>query len=107
MKAEEEGQHQVAQDTETVTKVKNVTENVTENLPEGASVFLMNYSNIKRVTAAKIMVAIVSNGTITIPKLAEISEASERTVKRYLKEFQDGNILKREGSDTSGRWILS
>ena len=111
VKAEEEGHHQVSQVTDTVTKTKNGTENDTENdterLPEGAYAFLMSYSNKKRMTAEGIMAAIVSDGTITIPRMAEITGASERTVKRYLKEFQEGNVLKREGSDTSGRWILS
>jgi predicted HTH transcriptional regulator len=58
------------------------------------------------MTAEGIMAAIVSDSTITIPRIAEVSGSSVRTVKRYLKEFQDGDILKREGSDTSGEWIL-
>ena len=39
VKAEEEGQHQVAQSKGTVTKSKNGTENGTEDLPEGAAFF--------------------------------------------------------------------
>lgn len=103
VKVEEEGQlHRV----QTVTKVKNGTENGTEKLSKSAVVFLMKYSNKKRVTAERIMSAIVADRTITIARMAEISGASERTVKRYLKEFQDENILRREESDTSGQWIL-
>lgn len=92
--------------TVTGTKFKNGTENGTEALPEKAAAFLMDYTNKKRMTAEGIMAAIVSDSTITIPRIAEVSGSSVRTVKRYLKEFQDGDILKREGSDTSGEWIL-
>lgn len=102
VKAEEVQQ----QATETVTKNKNVTENVTEKLPQGAAALLMNYSNKKRVTAEKIMKAILSDATITISRIIEISGTSDRTVKRYLKEFKDGNVLKRQGSDISGQWFL-
>lgn len=92
--------------TITGTKFKSGTENGTEALPEKAAAFLMNYTNKKRKTAECIMVSIFSDSTITIPRIAEVSGSSVRTVKRYLKEFQDGNVLKREGSDTSGEWIL-
>ena len=80
---------------------------VLDLLPEKAAAFLMNYTNKKRMTAEGIMAAIVSDSTITIPRIDEVSGSSVRTVKRYLKEFQDGDVLKREGSDTSGEWILS
>ena len=93
------------------TKFKNDTENGTENgtevLPERAVAFLKTYTNKKRMTAEGIMSAIVSDSTITIPRIAEVSGASVRTVKRYLKEFQEGDVLRRDGSDTSGEWILS
>ena len=29
-----------------------------------------------------------------------------RSVQRYLKELQDNCIIKREGSDIDGEWIL-
>ena len=111
VKAEEEGQRM----TTPAIKIKNGTENGTESgtengteiLPEKAAVFLMNYTNKRRMTAEGIMAAIVLDSAITIPRIAEVSGSSIRTVKRYLKEFQDGDVLKREGSDTSGQWILS
>ena len=43
---------------------------------------------------------------VTIEKMEQVIGAIDRTVKRYLKEFQDAGILKRVGSDTSGEWIL-
>ena len=36
----------------------------------------------------------------------EFAKVKERTVQRYLKEFQESGILMRDGSDKSGKWIL-
>lgn len=96
------------------TKNKNGTENGTESgtengteiIPEGIKILLENYKNKKRLTAEKIIMAILSDSHITIPEIAKMSGSSERTVKRYLKEFQLANVLIREGSDASGEWIL-
>ncbi len=49
---------------------------------------------------------IVSNSHITILEMTKPSGSSERTVKRYLKEFQEADALRRAGSDTSGEWIV-
>ena len=38
--------------------------------------------------------------------MAKEAETTDRTVKRYLKEFQDAGVLHREGSDINGEWIL-
>jgi predicted HTH transcriptional regulator len=86
---------------------KNGTENGTEGIPEAAIAFLQNYKNKKRATAERIMRLIVSNSHITILEMTKLSGSSERTVKRYLKEFQEADVLRRAGSDTSGEWILS
>lgn len=98
--AEEKGQ------TITGTKRKNDTENDTETIPEGVTIFLENYNNKKRLSAEKIIKAILFDSHITIPEIAKVSGSSERTIKRYLKEFQMAGVLKREGSDTCGEWIL-
>lgn len=95
--------------------IQNGTENGTERIPEAAIAFLQNYKNKKRATAERIMRAtaerimrlIVSNSHITILEITKLSGSSERTVKRYLKEFQEADVLRRAGSDTSGEWILS
>ena len=101
VKAEEEGR------SLTASGIKNGTENGTERIPEAAIAFLQNYKNKKRATAERIMRAIVSNSHITILEITKLSGSSERTVKRYLKEFQEADVLRRAGSDTSGEWILS
>ena len=84
----------------------NGTENGTENLPVGASAFLNSYKQAKRVTAKSLMIAIAAKAHITIAEMTQLSGVSERTIKRYLKEMQETGILTREGSDTSGKWVL-
>lgn len=44
----------------------------------------------------------LKEGRHSLPVISEKTGASVRTVKRYIKEFQEGNVLKREGSDTNG-----
>ena len=43
---------------------------------------------------------------MTIAQIAALAEINDRTVQRYLKDFQDAKILRREGSDTDGKWII-
>lgn len=85
---------------------ENDTENGTEMFPKVATAFLRNCSNKKRPTAMSLMKAISSNSHVTITEMTVISGASDRTVKRYLKELQDFGALRREGSDTKGEWVL-
>ena len=58
------------------------------------------------MTAKSLMIAIAAKAHITIAEMTQLSGVSERTVKRYLKEMQETGILTREGSDTSGKWVL-
>lgn len=90
--------------------IENVTENVTENVPEELSdamkKHLDGYSEKKRAKAMALVMAISADNHITIEKMVQAVAATDRTVKRYLRELQDAGVLKREGSDTSGEWIL-
>jgi predicted HTH transcriptional regulator len=47
-----------------------------------------------------------SNPTITIPKLAELTGKSQRSISRELRELQDAGLLWREGARKNGRWIV-
>ena len=40
------------------------------------------------------------------PEMAYRIGTTDRTVQRYLKEFQDNAILKRVGSDKNGEWVF-
>ncbi|MDO4805337.1 MAG: ATP-binding protein [Lachnospiraceae bacterium] len=85
---------------------ENVVENVVERFSDAANKLLKSYSKKKCETAKKILSAIARDNSVTIAQIAGTAEINDRTVQRYLKEFQDAEILRREGSDTDGKWIL-
>lgn len=85
---------------------KNVVENVVEQLPEQAKKLIDEYSPKKRSSAIKNLAEIRKNSSVTILQMAGHTGMNDRTVQRYLKEFQEAGILRREGSDASGSWIL-
>ena len=59
-----------------------------------------------RSVTLRILSTIARDNSVTIAQIAGTAEINDRTVQRYLKEFQDAGILRREGSDTDGKWIL-
>ncbi len=89
---------------------ENVSENVIENVIEkkapATCKTLQKYSTIKQKTAKSIIDKILDDGSMSMLQIAKDTGISERTVARYLKEFQEAGVLIREGSDTSGKWIL-
>lgn len=88
-------------------KEKNDTENDTENISNDTQKFLDKYTGKKRSTAEKIIKMIAFDCHTTISAISKSVGISEITVKRYLKEFQEYDILRRDGSDTKGKWLLS
>ena len=64
------------------------------------------YSRKKLETALRLIISIRDNNRITIPEMADRIGTTDRTVQRYLKEFQDNAILKRVGSDKNGEWVF-
>ena len=102
VKAEEEGKILKVQRSEE----KNGPENDTEILSHAAKIYLSNCTDKKRHIVEILLGIIASNSSVTIAEMAKISGKGVTTVKRYLKEFQEAGVLRREGSDTSGEWIL-
>lgn len=49
---------------------------------------------------------IIQNPKITQDSLAELSGQSKRTISRIVKSLKDRDILVREGSNKSGKWIV-
>jgi len=93
------------------TNTKNVPENVpdicTVKIPPNASKLLAQYSKKKRTTAEILMRTLLRDCHTTIADMAQAASVDDRTIKRYLKEFNDAGVLRREGSDIKGTWILS
>ncbi len=54
---------------------------------------------------AKLIALITSNPTITQAKLANEMNVTTRTVKRILSKLQADGVVRREGTNRSGKWI--
>ena len=106
VKAEEEGKILKVQRSEEKNGPENGPENDTEILSHAAKIYLSNCTDKKRHIVEILLGIIASNSSVTIAEMAKISGKGVTTVKRYLKEFQEAGVLRREGSDTSGEWIL-
>lgn len=100
----EHGDIQHENDTDNVTK--NGTDSSESVFLAPVKEFLKTYSEKKRETALAILNLISENNSVTADQITEATCVSRRTVLRYLKEIQEAKILKREGSNTSGKWIL-
>ena len=78
----------------------------TVNMPKEITEYLNDQNNRRSLTAKSILKVIMTDSHITIPEISRIAGISKSTVKRYLKEFQQAGILRREGSDKKGQWII-
>ena len=90
-----------------IDKSANGIENGIDNDIEMALKFVETYNIIKKKNAMNIVLAIREDKNRTIQQIADAAGVSKRTAARYIKEFQDAGVLRREGSDISGEWILS
>lgn len=54
----------------------------------------------------KIYTAILNNPEITHSEIMEMFHISESTAKRATGELKRLGIIKREGSDKTGRWVV-
>ena len=86
--------------------VENGVENGAELLSETSKRHLEKLTPKKRKTAERILIAIMDNPQITIAQMAADTGIASRTIQRYLSELRSMDVLTREGSDTSGKWVL-
>lgn len=54
----------------------------------------------------KILNFIKESPTITGRRMSEILSVSQRTIERDLAAMQNMDILKHEGKDNDGRWVI-
>ena len=85
---------------------ENGVENGVELLSEMSRRRLAKLTPKKRKTAERILAAIMDNPQITIAQMTADTGIANRTIQRYLSELRAMEVLKREGSDTSGKWVL-
>ncbi len=65
-----------------------------------------NYSKVKKERAESILFEIIKNDRITLQEISQNTGIAISTLKRYVAELKDNEILAREGSDKNGRWII-
>lgn len=89
-----------------VSEVANdVVNEIESSAPETAKLIRSLPENRKK-KAIRIASAIIKDPRKTIQLIADDTGVSKSTAERYLREFQSAAVLKREGSDKSGKWIL-
>ncbi|MBQ2483943.1 MAG: HTH domain-containing protein, partial [Muribaculaceae bacterium] len=54
----------------------------------------------------KILSIIKKNPTITGKKMSEMLSVSQRTIERDLSALQKGGLLRHEGKDNNGFWLV-
>ena len=83
----------------------DVVNKIESSAPETAKL-IRSLSESRKKKAIKIASAIIKDPRKTIQQIADDTGVSKSTAERYLREFQLVAVLKREGSDKSGKWIL-
>jgi ATP-dependent DNA helicase RecG len=63
--------------------------------------------SVNKNNSDKVLALLLTDGTITIAALAKKVKVSDRTIKRILKDLQEGGKIKRSGSDKAGAWEIS
>ncbi len=106
--------------TENVTTEKNYGENV-ENYGEmsvesAESDVTTEKENDEKITVKitakitvnqnKILCAVKENPFVTQKELSEIVGIAEFNIKKNMRKLQEMNMLKRDGADKNGRWIV-
>lgn len=62
--------------------------------------------NKKNKRRQAIVGLIRSNPSITVDEIAEKLDVNEKTIRRDLKDLRDNNIIRREGGNYGGRWVI-
>jgi len=55
----------------------------------------------------QLLMLMESDGSVSAEKASAILEVSSRTVETYIAKLKELNIIKRQGSDKLGKWIIS
>ena len=88
-----------------VTNAENVTKNVTKNVTIEYEL-KKHFSGKKLSRMYNIVRFIEEDSKITIETLATKTNVTVRTIKRDVEILREYKIIERQGSNTSGSWIL-
>lgn len=75
-----------------------------KDIPVGESTSLAN--DIKLSLRQKKIIDMINGGDVTIAMIAKKLKVSERTIDREMSKLQDLDVIAREGSDKTGRWLV-
>ena len=75
---------------------------------DSLQLLLTNHGNINELEDGEkeIIDLVMKNPQITLDMMAEMTGKSKRTVSRLIKGLKEKKILKRIGSNKSGKWIV-
>ena len=76
-------------------------DNVTKDATKDVTKDVINETN-----EGKLIALIAENPTITQAKLAKELDVTIRTIKRRLSKLQEEGIVRREGTNRNGSWII-
>ena len=91
--------------SDTVNDTVNDTVSDTVNDTVSATVSTLESNPLKPIQNT-LLELIQQNPRITIEQMANRTEKSVSTMKRHLKQLQERNLIRREGSDKAGYWKL-
>lgn len=63
-------------------------------------------NNVKLTTRQEKIVELIQNGDATTERLAKKFKVSSRTIARDLAVLQENEIITRDGSRKTGRWLV-
>jgi ATP-dependent DNA helicase RecG len=78
--------------TETTQENESTTQKLPRNYPE--------------TTRERLLNLIASNPGLTRKELAKLLGITSNGVKYHIQKLTDENIIKREGSDRAGKWVI-
>jgi len=86
--------------------VENTTQKHSENTKKTPKKHQKNTQKIKEFPQNQISLAIKSNPYITRSGLAGLLNRSQDSIKHHLLQLNRKGVIKREGSNRSGKWII-
>lgn len=87
---------------------KNVTENVTENVTDVKWLNALKFTgnSKKSMRLLGIIAMMKENENVSATEIADKLGVTSRTIKRDIDYLKEKNVVKREGTAQSGKWIV-
>ena len=100
----EKGKNEVI--NEVINPEKDKNEVINEVINDGIRLKLSYISEYKREKIKELLQIIKGNPCVEIDSIAAQLDVSRSTAERYLAELRRMEIIRREGSNKSGKWRI-